>query len=108
VAGQWIAIDFDHTIRDTGGTDEPLPGAREAISALREAGHRVIIHSCNDPDHIEQWMNNWDIRFDAIWKGTGKPVTAVLIDDRGVAFRGDWAATLQETLEFVSDRPVRR
>jgi hypothetical protein len=108
MAGQWIAVDFDHTIRDTGFTDEPLPGARDAMALIHENGHKIMIFSCNDKDHIEQWMRNHDIWFDAIWDGKGKVVAAAYIDDRGVAFRGDWQQSVEEALALVEGRPVRR
>ncbi len=107
-----ICIDFDHTIRDLHvegeGTEEspyfkvdrPFPGARDAISKLREKGYLVVIHSCNDPDFIEQWMNNYDIRHDGIW--TVKPVGTIYIDDRALRFEGDWHKTLNTALGLIN------
>jgi hypothetical protein len=106
VAKQWIAIDFDHTIRDTGGTNELLPGAREALGAIREAGHNILIHSANSKAHIEQWMHERGLRFDGIWDKQGKPPASCFIDDRAVAFRGDWAASIAEALDLIQNRPV--
>ena len=86
-----IAIDFDGVIRD--GNNKSYPGVRDAISRLREAGHRIILHSCNNTDFIEKWMFEQDIRYDGIWGKAGKPVATVYIDDRGYHFR-NWDETL--------------
>ncbi len=86
-----IAIDFDHTLFNG---DKPLEGAKEAINLLRENGHKVLIHSCNNPQWIEKCMNNNDMRFDYIWNEKGKPVADAYIDDRAVNFNGSWPETL--------------
>ncbi len=86
-----IAVDFDHVLRK--GDNTPVEGARHFISRLREAGHEIMIHSCNSPGFIEDWMNDHDIRFDDIWSSDSisdsswkatpvKPVAALYIDDR--------------------------
>jgi hypothetical protein len=80
-----IAVDFDGTIRDW-DTSLPLEGAREVLSDLRAAGYYILIHSANNPDWIENWLNDQDIRYDGIWKGTGKPVASIYLDDRGLRF----------------------
>lgn len=95
-----IAVDLDGTIRSW-QTNEPLEGARDAISKLREQGCRILIHSCNDPKFIEKWMNDHDIRYDYIWTDKGKPVCDCYIDDLGVGFRGNWSQTLEEVNEQI-------
>lgn len=92
-----IAIDFDGTLVNG---DQPLPGAKEAINNLREKGHKIVIFSCNNKKWIEKVMRDNDMRYDYIWDGAGsKPVCDVYIDDRAIAFRGDWEAAQREVQE---------
>jgi len=107
-----IAVDFDNTICDTGGAKigvfpPPLAGAREALNVLREAGHKIMIFSCNSPVWIERWMNEFDIRYDYMWKsGDGaKPMYDLLIDDRALRFV-DWTRALNEAQTILG--PVAR
>jgi len=90
-----IAVDFDGVLCQPDAQSTPYPGAREAISLLRENGWVVIIHSCNNSKWIERWMNNQDIRFDYIWDGAGKPVANVYLDDRGLRFE-NWEQALRD------------
>lgn len=87
-----VAIDFDHTLVDY---DEPLPGAKEALQKLRDAGHKILIHSCNNEEWIRRILNTYEMPYDYIWDG-GKPVCHAYVDDRAIAFSGDWDATLAE------------
>lgn len=78
-----IAIDFDNTIVMG---DVALPGAKELIDRLRDKGHKVIIHSCNNPKWIEKVLKDSKIKYDRIWDSTvdvGKPVADIYIDDKG-------------------------
>lgn len=86
-----IAIDFDATLVVG---DKPIKGAREALNNLREKGHKIVIHSCNNKNWIENVMRNNDMRYDWIWDQVGKPIASVYIDDRGLHFNGDWEQTL--------------
>ncbi|WP_297995263.1 hypothetical protein [uncultured Campylobacter sp.] len=45
-----IAVDFDGTIHDGQWPriGEAMPGAREAINALRAEGHYIIIWTCRE------------------------------------------------------------
>lgn len=105
----WIAVDFDHTLIDT-PTGKPIKGALDALEQLRELGHKIVIHSCNNPLFIRQWLAEREFPFDAIWGESpidegAKPVAAVYIDDRAVAFRGNWNETLRDTLTLIRERP---
>lgn len=90
-----VCLDFDGTLING---DKPLPGAREAVNQLREAGHRIIIYSANDPTWIERVLNNADIRYDRIWNEMGKPPHDLLVDDKGYHFRGSWAQELPDIM----------
>lgn len=105
-----LAIDFDRTI--VNDKYEAMPEAKEAINNFREAGHKVVIHSCNNSKWIEKTLNNLDIRFDAIWSETdkGKLLADLYIDDRGYRFKGNWLEEGKEILahEHVKDKDNRK
>ena len=104
-----IAVDFDNTLvhEDERGEFAPVEGAAEAMRKLREAGHRVIVHSCRttegiargDLHHVLHLMadvlREFDIVFDEIWAGP-KMIAHIYIDDRAVAFRDDWTRALSD------------
>lgn len=87
-----LAIDFDHTIADTAHPIEgrkmgpPIEGAKEALSQIRAAGHKIIIHSCNNPKAIRDWMAYYEIPYHYIWDEKGKPICDYYIDDRAITF----------------------
>jgi len=85
----------------------PLPGAREAITALRASGHTVIIQTArhmktcgaNEGQVIArigavtlEWLDKHGIEFDEIY--FGKPWADVYVDDNVLRFEGwsgiDW------------------
>ncbi|GAB4413241.1 MAG: hypothetical protein OHK0039_19970 [Bacteroidia bacterium] len=113
-----IAIDFDGVLhgysrgrQDGSIYDPPVPGASEALKALKAQGHKIYIFTTrtnkiyrkNDPiDHeqaIKDWLAQHDIPYDRIWN-FGKPMADIYIDDRALGFRGDWAATLGDIATF--------
>lgn len=110
MAKQVIGIDFDHTLWDT-PNNRPMEGAQEALRVIRERGHKVLIHSCNNPAWIRQMCEDWDLPIDYVWGETGleagKPVCAIYVDDRAHFFQGNWANELPEILGRVSGRPVQ-
>ena len=108
---QWIAIDWDWTLWNT-STQEPMPGAHDALDRFHERGWKVVIHSCNNPPFIRKMCEEHNLPIDAIWGESpmdsgAKPVAAVYIDDRALAFT-TWDEATSRALEMVADRPVRR
>lgn len=87
-----LGIDFDHTLVEG---DVPLPGAKDALQRLHDAGHIILIHSCNNPDWIRRVLNNNEMYYDGVWEGQGKPVCDWYIDDRAIPFNGSWGAVLE-------------
>lgn len=113
-----IAIDFDGVLHLyskgwNGGEiyDPPVPGAKEAMEKLKEAGHTLYIFSTRsnkifrkkDPvDHnkaMKEWLEKHEIPFDKIWT-FGKPMADIFIDDRAIGFRGNWDDTVEEVANF--------
>lgn len=108
-----ICVDFDGTIADysagfqgEGIYGSPLPGAKEALDQLKEEGWEIIIFTCrNEVDKIARYLDEHGIPYDYINKqntttGSPKPHADVYIDDRAVAFDGDWHAAYHTVREF--------
>jgi len=98
-----ICLDFDGVIhlnaRFVASTiieGEPVPGVAHAIERLREQ-YNVVVHSCRcasdgGVDAIKDWLMLHGIEVDDVVDY--KPLAEVYVDDRAVAFDGDWVATL--------------
>ena len=96
-----IAVDFDDTIVvRVFGTLVPAKDCIEALQILRDQGYRIIIHSARS---WEQWqdrverenemvnlLNEWEIPYDEVYAGKGKPPAMAYIDDRGLRFADNW------------------
>ncbi len=71
--------------------DPPVPGIREAIDNIREAGYRVVILStrCHQEDGrkaIGEWIDKHNIKVDDIVE---HKIPAILqVDDRCICFDG--------------------
>jgi soluble P-type ATPase len=99
-----IAIDWDHTLME--GKDW-IPGAKDALKRLREAGHKVIIHSANEKRWIEHNLANAGIPVDGVWDGKGKPNCDIFVDDKGFRF-ANWTSDLEPILMLVTDLDNRK
>jgi histidinol phosphatase-like enzyme len=101
-----LAIDLDGTICDD---EYPFfgcvkPGAREALTKLKAAGHYITIYSCRTGEELksskydradqvkkmEEFLTDNHIPFDEIYEGVGKPVADRYIDDRGIEYKDNW------------------
>ena len=74
----------------------PIPGAREALSALRAAGHTIVVYTARGWAELrvtKKWLDDHGMCYDAIHMG--KPIAHVWIDDRAVQFR-NWNDTLSQ------------
>jgi hydroxymethylpyrimidine pyrophosphatase-like HAD family hydrolase len=90
-----IAIDLDNTL--VTGT-RWLPGAKDAVKCFREAGHKVIIHTCNNPHWAQKLCDEAGLAIDGVWNEKGKPIADLYIDDRAQHFQGDWIEELPDIL----------
>ncbi len=109
-----VAVDFDNTLvaEDSEGNIEPVVGAREAMLALSELGHKIIIHTCRTTEaleanrlheevaFIEEVLTNFGIPFDQIFVGP-KLIADAYIDDRAIEFRGDWPETVAGLIQYI-------
>lgn len=96
-----LLIDMDGVICTEEKTFEralakPIPGAREAITLLREQGHQVVIYTARSWSELamtKNWLSENGIEVDGIHMG--KPVADRIIDDRAIHFDG-WDAALKK------------
>ncbi len=92
-----IAVDFDGVIHDWQHPKPgrrmgpPVSGAKDALIQLKAQGHTILIHSCNRPSVIYDWMKYYEVPYDTIWDGLGKPKADRYLDDRAVKFT-DWSS----------------
>lgn len=96
---QTVVFDFDGVIHSyTSGwqgttvvADPPVPGIKESIADIREAGYKVVVVStrCNTipgMEAITKYLDEHEIVVDAVLKD--KPPAIVYIDDRAICFDG--------------------
>jgi hypothetical protein len=106
-----LVVDFDgviceHRFPDVG---EPTEGVQEALDTLREAGYRIVIHSCRTSfkfknlligdqfDRIKEYMNYYKLSFDDVWV-PDKPIGVAYIDDKAMNFKNNWGEITEELL----------
>jgi hypothetical protein len=105
-----IAVDFDDTIVvRVFGTLVPAKDCIEALQVLRDQGYRIIIHSARSwdqwQDRIERenemvnLLNSWEIPYDEVYAGKGKPPAMAYIDDRGLRFADNWMDIVRVIIE---------
>ncbi|MBD0316386.1 MAG: HAD hydrolase family protein [Nitrospiraceae bacterium] len=117
-----ICLDVDGTLceikshGDDYATVRPLPHAAEAIKALRAAGHYVILATARHmktcganvglvvarqgPTLIE-WLSRHGIEYDELW--FGKPHADLYVDDKAMAFSGNWYSMSPDKLVRQAD-----
>ena len=99
-----IAIDFDGVlVQETAGG--PLVwqrGAKEGLQALRQAGHKVFLHTARALDserltEAVEWLRSEGVEVE-VWTGQGKPYADVYLDDRAVPVHGPYGVTWDEVV----------
>ena len=90
--GKVLALDFDGVIHKYSGGykdgsiyDDPMEGAVEGITKLKEAGYELIIYTTRpNIEDIKKWLMK-HIGFE-IEIADRKPKAMAYIDDRGIRF----------------------
>jgi len=98
-----VAVDFDNTIAAMGpdkSIGEPLPGAIEFLKKIEEMGWKTVIYSSRPvfpggKEEIEAWLLKHDLPAYKVWT---KPLAHYYVDDRAVAFKGNWDEVSTEIL----------
>jgi UDP-N-acetylglucosamine diphosphorylase / glucose-1-phosphate thymidylyltransferase / UDP-N-acetylgalactosamine diphosphorylase / glucosamine-1-phosphate N-acetyltransferase / galactosamine-1-phosphate N-acetyltransferase len=112
-----ICLDVDGTLcelksrQDDYAAVRPLPHAAESIRKLRAAGHYVILATARhmktcganvglvvarQGQTLIEWLNRHGIEYDELW--FGKPHADLYVDDKAMAFQGNWYALGEEEL----------
>lgn len=99
---KWLGIDFDRTIADNDGfpnfiPKKPLKGAVESLQKLNNDGYKITIFTARpwaDYSNIESYCEYYNIPVRRII--CGKPLLKAMIDDKNVAFDGDWNKALED------------
>jgi UDP-N-acetylglucosamine diphosphorylase / glucose-1-phosphate thymidylyltransferase / UDP-N-acetylgalactosamine diphosphorylase / glucosamine-1-phosphate N-acetyltransferase / galactosamine-1-phosphate N-acetyltransferase len=121
-----ICLDVDGTLCELKGPHDdyadvrPIPHAAEAIRSLRAAGHYVILatarhmNTCGanvgmvvarqGPTLLE-WLTRHGIDYDELW--FGKPHADLYLDDKAMAFSGNWYRLSQEAILRSGDRACK-
>lgn len=103
---KWAGIDFDDTIASNSSFPDyipgaPLPGAAESVRALSELGYKITIFTArpwSDYANIESYCKHYGIPVRRII--CGKPLLRFMIDDKAVAFNGDWDKSITDALKL--------
>ena len=100
-----IGVDFDMTIARSSFPDfipqEPLEGAIEALQKLDRMGYEIHIYTArhwSDVRNIQKYCDYYKIPVKKII--CGKPLFRCMIDDKNIAFRGDWSTMVDEVEKF--------
>ena len=106
-----VCVDLDGTIlefdewRGEQHFGKPITGARAVLNELKHLGWRVIIYTTRGNEIlVRNALDRYGVPYDYINRnpdqpaGTneGKPIADAYVDDRAVAFRGNWRKTLEE------------
>jgi hypothetical protein len=115
-----LAIDFDGVIHQYAGWqgestfNAPVPGAKEALETLHDAGWILIVHTCRrDTLRVQQYLRTHGIPFDFINENPFGPADThpkklyadIYLDDRAVRFTGSWTDALEGISQLDSSVP---
>lgn len=109
-----VVVDFDGTICGFAFPDcgPPEPHVKEGLQKLKDAGFEIVIHSVstniywgllNKNKHlrrIRNYMKKHCLPYDKL-SMDNKPFATVYIDDRGVGYRGNWFAAVDEAIKLL-------
>jgi len=109
-----IAIDVDGVLADYSKgwqgahkIGNPLPGAKEFLQRLREAGWKIILFTTRGSRFVADWCKEHGLIYDEIndnsslrGENPGKPIATVYLDDRGITFTGNFDRAFDKIMNF--------
>lgn len=117
--GKTVAVDFDGTIAgyehgwQGKPAENPTKGAAEALRTLVMKGCTIVVFSCraNESGGVQD-IRDWLMRHDMMQYVSEitnvKPRAVAYVDDRGVAFQGDWLAAVQGVDHLIAEEKTRK
>ena len=102
-----IGVDFDETLCKSHYDPPtskwvmgvPVSGAREALEEMKKLGYKPWVFTARpsfEEIEIWEWLTRWGLKKYIHGVVTGKPLFKVVIDDRSIRFRGDWASCIKQ------------
>lgn len=101
-----VCVDLDGVLAQYDGwkgvehIGDPIPGAREFLSALKALPAKVVIHTTRTNTMsnqgvpgtkllflVEEWLKKHDMPHDTVATAEGKPLAVAYVDDRAVVCR---------------------
>lgn len=113
-------VAFDGTIvsydgyKGIGKFGDVLPGVKEALSALKAQGWKIIIHTERyEYELIGSYLREHGIPYDEVNRNSDvitpgisetKVQADIYIDSRAVSYRGDWGEVLAEVYQLMEEK----
>jgi hypothetical protein len=122
IGSRTIAVDFDHTLHNGTYPDfnPPNPDVVDGIRKLKAQGWRILIYTARICDRwfdhwydypeiaynlnydvkcaIKRYLEDYNIPFDDIWTGKGKPYCRYYIDDAAIEYK---PGTMDQIVERI-------
>lgn len=126
-----LAVDLDGVIHKYSkgwhdGTiyDIPMEGTKDCLKKLKLMEVKIIIHSARacskwvkidgqlkfqhgQVEAIGLWLRKYEIPFDEVWTGVGKPIADIYLDDRGMRF-SNWGTDFTTLQLFIESWQKKR
>lgn len=101
-----VCLDFDGVLHwyrkgwhDGTIYDVPRPGALKTVLELERRNCRVVVCTAGrEPVEVEHWLAQYG--FPMLEVTNRKPPAIAYVDDRAVAFTGDWSAMLEQVQDL--------
>ncbi len=110
-----ICLDFDGVLNTYDGWKgpdvlfDPRPGTQGFLQSLKDSGYRLVICSTRQAKNIEAWLKEHKLDGFIEQVCATKPAAWLYLDDRAVAFNGNFDSALADIRAFTGahwERPA--